>query len=52
MPPALLASQLATLEPPTPDEGAVTIDIDQPLAAQIAAALLGLGLDPTPKTKA
>jgi gluconokinase len=27
MPPSLLASQLATLEPPQPDEHALTLDI-------------------------
>lgn len=27
MPPALLDSQLATLEPPTPDEGVTTVDV-------------------------
>ncbi len=31
MPPALLDSQLATLEPPEPDEAAVTVDIGQPV---------------------
>ncbi len=31
MPPALLDSQFATLEPPDADEHAVTVDIDQPL---------------------
>lgn len=36
MPPALLASQFAALEPPGPDEGAVSVDIDQPLDAVIA----------------
>lgn len=30
MPVSLLGSQLATLEPPEPDEIAVTVDIDQP----------------------
>lgn len=30
MPPALLDSQLAVLEPPTPDEAAICVDIDQP----------------------
>ncbi|MFC3180778.1 gluconokinase [Cypionkella sinensis] len=32
MPPALLDSQFATLEAPGPDERAVAVDIDQPLA--------------------
>ena len=35
MPPALLASQLATFEPPSPDEDALTVDIDQPVEAQV-----------------
>lgn len=37
MPPGLLDSQFATLEVPGPDE-ALTLDIDQPLAALISAA--------------
>jgi gluconokinase len=37
MPPALLDSQFAALEPPDPDE-ALTLDIDQPLDALIRAA--------------
>jgi gluconokinase len=35
MPPSLLASQFATLEPPTPDEQAIVVDIDQPVTAQV-----------------
>ncbi len=35
MPPHLLASQLATLEPPGPDEGAITVDIVQPTASMV-----------------
>lgn len=35
MPPALLDSQFAALEPPEADEGAVTVEIDQPLAALV-----------------
>ena len=31
MPASLLASQLATLEPPTPDEGAITVSNEQPV---------------------
>lgn len=41
MPPSLLDSQLATLEPPGPDE-AVSIDIDQPLAAIVDSILPAL----------
>ncbi len=39
MPASLLASQLATLEMPAGDEDAITIDIDQPPEAILAAAL-------------
>ena len=39
MPLGLLDSQFAALEPPGPDEDAVTVDIDQPFAAVIAALL-------------
>jgi len=44
MNPALLASQLATLEPPTPDENAIPIDIGKPVAAivhQLSSAIPG-----------
>lgn len=41
MPPSLLDSQFAALEPPGPDE-ALTIDIDQPLSAIISAAAEGV----------
>lgn len=36
MPPALLESQFATLEPPGVDENAITVQIDQPLASVVA----------------
>lgn len=36
MPEALLASQMADLQPPAPDERAITVDIDQPIAAMVA----------------
>ena len=36
MPPALLDSQFATLEPPGVDENAITVRIDQPLARVVA----------------
>ena len=39
MPPSLLDSQLATLEPPAADEAAVTLDIRPPTAQVVAAAL-------------
>ncbi|WP_080578616.1 gluconokinase [Sinorhizobium fredii] len=43
MPPALLASQFAALEPPGPDENAVSVDIDQPLDAVVEAIAAKLG---------
>jgi gluconokinase len=39
MPPSLLDSQLAALEPPTPDEVSVTVDIDQSPKAIVDALL-------------
>ena len=36
MPPMLLDSQFATLEPPGVDENAITVQIDQPLASVVA----------------
>ncbi len=46
MPLALLDSQFATLEPPAPDENAITVGIDQPMPALVAeiAAKLGTGV--------
>jgi gluconokinase len=44
LPPSLLASQFATLEPPEPHEAAVTIACDQPLGQQLTEALAGLCL--------
>ncbi len=38
MPPALLESQFATLEKPTPDEHAVILDINHPVPALLAQA--------------
>lgn len=43
MPPALLASQFAALEPPGPDENAISVDIDQPLDAVVDAIAIQLG---------
>jgi gluconokinase len=43
MPPALLESQLATLEVPTGEHGVVTISIDQPVDSIVADALQALG---------
>lgn len=42
MPPALLPSQLQTLEPPDPDEAAITLDIAQPPEALVRQALQAL----------
>jgi carbohydrate kinase (thermoresistant glucokinase family) len=39
MPPALLDSQFATLEKPTPDEHAVVLDISHPIPALLAEAV-------------
>jgi gluconokinase len=43
MPPSLLASQLATLEPPQVDEDALTLDIGRAPQALVHAALAWLG---------
>ncbi len=42
MPATLLDSQFAALEPPVPEEEAVSIDIDQPPGAVVSAILAGL----------
>jgi gluconokinase len=53
MPPSLLDSQLATLEAPTADEAAITIDIAQPAEAITDAALAWLeSLDANPMNNA
>ncbi len=44
MPPTLLDSQFAALEPPDPDENAITVQIDQPLADVVADVLAKLAL--------
>ena len=49
MPPSLLDSQLATLEPPGADEAALILDIGPPTDAVVAAALAEL-LPPQPST--
>jgi len=46
MPPALLASQLATLEPPGADEPCLTIDIREPPETCVDRIIAGLGLAP------
>jgi gluconokinase len=43
MPPSLMASQFATLEPPAPDEGALVLDIAATPQAVAAEAALLLG---------
>jgi gluconokinase len=43
MPPSLLASQLATLEPPQPDEHALTLDIGRAPQSLLHDALAWLG---------
>ncbi len=45
MPPALLDSQFATLEPPDPDENALTVSVAPPTDAVVTAICRGLGLD-------
>lgn len=42
MPPALMASQFATLEPPAPEEGAIRLDVRDPPELLVARALEAL----------
>lgn len=42
MPTSLLDSQFAALEPPGPDEGAITVDIAEPVAAVVADIVAAL----------
>jgi len=42
MPASLLDSQFATLEPPGPDEGAITVSVEPPLAVVVETALTAL----------
>jgi len=44
MPPSLLDSQFADLQPPGPDEDPIVVDVDQPLAAQVQRIVDALGL--------
>ena len=44
MPAALVDSQFATLEPRAPDERGVTLDVDQPIDALVAACVAALGV--------
>ncbi len=48
MPPALLASQLATLEPPAPAERAIPVDAAAPPEAQAADVIAALEADNCP----
>lgn len=48
MPPSLLPSQLRTLEPPAPDEHAISLDATQPPDALLRQALARLTTVPTP----
>ena len=52
MPVALLASQLATLEAPEPDEHAIVLDIGQPVEALVIGAVRSLLPQPAPSTPA
>lgn len=47
MPPELLASQFRTLQPPGDDERAITVAIDSPVAAIVAAIVRQLNLEAT-----
>lgn len=47
MPASLLDSQFAVLEPPGPDERALTVDIDKPLEALVAEIAVKLEETPT-----
>ena len=46
MPPSLLDSQLATLEPPGPDEHPIVVDAGPPPAAEVAQVLAALEAAP------
>ena len=48
MPPELLHSQFQTLEPPTPDEDAIVVDIHQPVAAQVDEIVRAVAPSPSP----
>jgi len=44
MPPSLLASQFADLQPPAASEDAIVVDVDQPVAAQVDDIVAELAL--------
>lgn len=46
MPPSLLDSQVAALEPPQPDESGLVLDVSASPEALVSAAVNGLGLCP------
>ena len=48
MPPALLDTQIATLEPPGPDENVLLVDLGRPPAEMAAQIITRLGLRPEP----
>ena len=48
MPPALLDTQIATLEPPGPDENVLEIDLGRPPAEEAAEIITRLRLTPEP----
>jgi carbohydrate kinase (thermoresistant glucokinase family) len=48
MPASLLESQLATLEPPGPDEDALTVAVDAPVETVVERIVAGLALDSLP----
>ena len=52
MPPALLDSQIATLEPPGPDENVLVVDVGRKPAAEAADIIARLGLRPEPGSSA
>ena len=52
MPPALLDTQIATLEPPGPDENVLEIDLGRPAAEEAAEIITRLRLRPEPGSTA
>ncbi len=52
MPPSLLDSQIATLEPPGPEENSIVIDVGRTPAEEAAEVVSRLGLAPAPGTTA
>ena len=52
MPPALLDTQIATLEPPGPDENVLEVDLGRPPAEEAAEIIARLGLRPEPGSSA